>query len=192
MLMLVTGLCFWLAAAERMSRASGQPVCPRCSVQFLTPLVSSSLLAAWSEAEGEKWQWRGKTAFWLYCLSCHRLCFGHDGRTSNRHSKPKPVVAASRLPVGELLVTRAPEERTAAPPLAPRKPRKRKVTWSDGGFWSRAAAASAGKPRPEVQTAAGRREGWQRAEQCGLVTSSVGISALAKPFQNMRLHYCDS
>ena len=59
----------------------------------MTALKSPTLVvAAWAEWEGTKWFRRPgeTTAWWVWCLDCHRDRRGEDGRQPNRRSGPVP------------------------------------------------------------------------------------------------------
>ena len=41
------------------------------------------------EWEGVKWRWHGEIRYWRLCLACHQRRWDGDGRTRNRHCRPR-------------------------------------------------------------------------------------------------------
>ena len=104
------------------SRGQGNymPLC-RCG-RILTDMRSVDEQTRWGERFDVSWGYRlNETAYWFYCLPCHRKIWPHDRRVIGRYSRPAPkhlnlylpnaAVGASRLACGDYfyLTTAAPE-----------------------------------------------------------------------------------
>ena len=94
----------------------GPPMCPGCSFTSCTEL-SQELRKRWEESQGLKWHLlpSGTQAYWKLCLSCHRMAWPLDGRTSNRHSWPAEALirrgrSKTRLVAGDFYVLETPPE----------------------------------------------------------------------------------
>ena len=71
-----------------LGTSDGPPLCELCYVTPCMTLTRAAMRSEWSYAEGMKWAWKGKRAYWRLCQPCHNLQWPLDHRVGNRCSMP--------------------------------------------------------------------------------------------------------
>ena len=73
------------------------PLCKACGVTACTQLENDNLQTVWQRESGYKWSWHSDLqAYWVLCLSCHRVAWPTDHRVRNRFSQPGWLYRSSR------------------------------------------------------------------------------------------------